>query len=374
MQKTSLLCALPLVWFAACGGESDSFDTNTPAADVPLENVPERYAEAYCGVLERCSGFFFELVFPLEDCATLAAEAARQGGFSALEAAVEDGRIEYHPDKAEACFDAIEARDCADANDRDIEACEAALSGTVPEDGDCELDEECEGSLICETNAVCPGVCVKRYGPGVACLESDECADGLVCSTATAHCVAPAGEGGACEGGTEPQCDVGLLCVGNDNSQQRPGSCRPLDSVLFQGAGESCDPTNAELCEDGLACVLTGLNEELAAAWECQPIAASGGTCRLGLPEQCPAGEYCDVTLVGAAAGQASECETLPAPGEPCAPRPFGFLAACEAYARCEDGLCVALRDLGESCSSSAVCYSGYCAGGACEPPRACLD
>jgi hypothetical protein len=375
MRQAKLLYLWALACSAACGGESDSFDTNpdTPAA-VPLEDLPERFAEAYCGVLERCSGFVYDFVFPLEDCATLAAAASRQGGFSLIEAAVDDGRIEYHADLAEACFEAIEARACAEANDRDIEACEAALSGTVPEDGDCELDEECEGSLICETKGACPGRCVERYGAGVPCLENDECANGLVCSTATAHCVVPAGEGAACEGGTEPQCDVGSLCSGNDNALQQPGTCRPLDSVVLRGEGAECDPTSAELCEEGLSCVLLGLSAELAGAWECRALAASGAACRLGLPEHCSAGEYCELALAGAARGEDGECRKLPAPGAACAPRPFGFSPACEAYARCENGQCVALRDLGESCASSAVCYSGYCAAGACEPPRACLD
>jgi hypothetical protein len=373
MKKATLVAVLSTLGaLPACGGDSSSFDTSPPPIPVPLEEVPAHYADAYCSVLERCSGFLYELIFPLEDCRRLATEAARQGGFSELIDAVDDGRIVYHADKAGACFEAIEARACSELNARELPECEAALAGTVAEDGDCSLDEECEGALICEHDGACPGACVERYGAGTECVENDQCADGLVCSTATAHCVEPAREGTACEGGTEPQCDVGLLCVGNDNALREPGICRPLDTVSFGSAGASCDPTNAMLCEEGLSCVVTGLGEDLGASWECQAIADLGGPCRLGIPEHCPSGEFCPVGLLEALAGAEADCQPLPAAGEPCANRPLVFLPACEAYARCDAGECVELRDLGESCETSAVCYSGSCADGACEPPRSC--
>jgi hypothetical protein len=396
------LWGAPLVLALACGGESDDFgpapsggssgqgtggsagssagkggaagSAGKPSGSIPLEDTPHAYATAYCALLERCGGFLFDLVTAYEDCVTLTEERLRQGGLDALTEAVDDGRVEYHGDLMQGCLDAVDMRACDTLTTRGIPECEAALSGTAAEGESCELNEECEGSLICETNGSCPGTCVERYSAGEDCSADDDCADGLVCSKVTAHCAKPAQMGEACEGGSEVQCDVGLLCGGQDAEQMKPGICAPISSVELRGEGAACDPNAGSLCESGLSCVLTGY-ANMALTWECRTPSVSGGNCGVGLPEDCVDGQYCPLTGVDVLAGTfTATCTPLPAAGEDCAKRPLGALMpGCAPYARCGgDGKCIDFRDLGESCTNDEVCYSSHCSGGACEPAHAC--
>ncbi len=378
-----IVCA----WAAACGGNSE-VNEGTPAAGkggsagageggasggITLDELPDAYAGALCQVLERCGGAVYDIFTAYEDCKTLTAETLRQGGLDALAASVAAGRVEYHPDLVPACIAAVESRACDELIDRGIDACEAAIHGTVPGGQSCNLNEECEGSLICEINAACPGTCVERYTAGIACTSDGECADGLVCSQVTAHCVKPAEAGESCGGGTEAQCDAGYYCQGDEVSRKMPGKCVAIDAITLGGAGDACDPTAGALCETSLSCVLSGVTGS-ALTWQCRAPGVAGVACGLGLPEDCPAGEYCPLALTDVASGTVeSNCVPLPASGEKCASRPLGGMPVCVAYARCgADGQCIDLRDLGESCDSDAVCYSGHCANGACEPANAC--
>src|SRR5690349_21711108 len=68
------------------GGSSGS----AGGSSVLLADTPEAYASAYCDLIERCGGIFWELTTAYEDCATLTAERIRQDGFDALKSAVDD--------------------------------------------------------------------------------------------------------------------------------------------------------------------------------------------------------------------------------------------------------------------------------------------
>lgn len=372
MKTLRLTALLPVALFVACGGSSDFTEGDGDNGDsVALADLPGEFAAAQCTLFERCLEPVIHIFFSLEECGTLYERAALDSGLRDLEAAVEAGTVKYDGKKAAKCLDIIANRNCADMHQRTIEECEAALAGTVAAGGDCELDAECSGSMICEIADQCPGTCVERYGAGEVCAENDECADGLVCSNATMRCIAPVGDGEACGGGIEPDCDGGFLCVGEDEGNAQPGTCTPLDEVVQHGVGEPCSPSVGELCEEGLSCVL----ESLLLTFTCKSIPASGGECGIGFPEHCPAGEYCPL---GDADFQnddfVSNCVPLPQVGEACAVRPVASQPACEAYARCDTptGMCLGLRGLGESCSSNDLCYSGNCENGGCAPLRAC--
>jgi hypothetical protein len=368
---------------AACSGKSDS----TPAAPsgaagessggsagtsgITLDALPDAYAKAYCSVLERCFGAFYGLITAYEDCEKITAERLRQSGLDALSAAVAGGSVEYHADKVQGCIDSMQSKACADLTERASDACEAAITGTRALGESCELDEECEGSLICDVKDACPGSCVERYTAGIPCGSDDQCADGLVCSQVTAHCVKPADEGEGCGGGVEAQCAAGLLCKGEDKSKMQAGSCVTLDAVALGGEGDACDPATLALCQSGLSCVITAVNP---VTWACKKPGGAGATCGIGLPEACPVGQYCPVTTADLLAMTVeAKCTPLPSAGEACAPRPFDSLQACAPYERCDtDGRCIGLRNLGQSCDTSDVCYTQRCVSGACEPVGAC--
>ena len=373
MNPYRSIAVVALLLFAACGGSSGFDSTEGAPGSVPLSDLPAELASAQCDIARRCLAPVFHIFFGQEDCETRVEEQVRQGGFGALEAAVEAGRVTYDAEAAADCLEIVATRDCAEANQRTIDACEAALGGTVAPGGDCEIDEECAGSRICEVASACPGTCVDRYGAGQACTDNDQCADGLVCSEATMRCIAPAEDGAACGGGVEPQCDGGLLCEGEDEDAGMTGTCSPLGEIEERTAGQACSPSVGNLCEEGLSCALDALAPELG--FSCRAMPASGGPCRIGFPENCPRGEYCPLTIEELALGTFdSECAPLPGDGEPCAVRPENVGPVCAAYTRCDapTGTCLALRDLGETCSSDELCHSGSCDNGGCAPNRAC--
>lgn len=357
----------------SAGSSGKGGSSGSSGSGVTLEDLPGAYADAYCKLLERCGGILYDLTTAYEDCSTLATERVRQDGLSSLEQAIDDGRVVYHPELVPACIEAVTSRVCEDLNERDIEACNLAIEGTAAEGEPCTMTEECDGSLICETKDACPGTCVERYSAGVVCASSDECADGLVCSEATAHCVQPTRDGEACGGGVEAQCEAGFFCAGDDKGKMETGTCLAFDELVLGAEGDACDPETAKLCADGLSCVITGVANE-ALTWECQAKGTSGSACHLGLPEACPLGEFCPIRIEDVLLGTfEAECTPLPAIGEDCAVRPLpGILPDCVAYARCGDGKCVGLRELGQSCSGDVLCYSGHCVAGACEPGHTC--
>lgn len=353
-------------------GVAGSSVAGSPSASGPaLAELPPLLADAMCGIYEDCFGQLFDL-FLLEDCAELTERRVAQGGFSRVELAVQSGSVQYDPARAEECLSAYEARGCDDLLARHIEACEEALEGTLQTGDECELDEECAGDAICLVADACPGHCAPRQPAGESCHTDDQCADGLVCSKVTNLCVEPRTESEACEGGSEAQCAPGLLCLGADEDEARTGTCREVDALLTAAEGQTCDIMRGPLCQQGLTCAVTevpasGAADSLPGA--CEPTVGSGEDCHLSVPSQCPEGEYCSIEIADVLLGQLGTCTPLPRAGEACAP---DLGPRCEAFARCVDDSCVAMRDLGESCTVDDVCYSGRCVDGGCTPGSGC--
>ena len=371
MKALRSLALLPVALFVACGASSDFKGGGGDDDALAFEDLPAEFARAQCELFERCYGPLYHIFLTFEDSTKRAESEFRDSGFGALGAAVDAKTVKYDGKKAALCLQALATRECSQANERPIEVCEEALVGTAALGGDCNLDEECEGSHICEFAAQCPGTCVERYTEGHPCVENDECATTLVCSDATKRCVVPAADGEACGAGVEPQCDGGLLCEGEDDGAGRPGTCRPLDRIAEHGVGEACSPSVGDLCEPGLSCVI----DSLTPTFVCKTIPASGGSCGIGFPENCPVGEYCPLGNAELALSVfEASCVPLPQVGEPCATRPDFIAGRCEPYSRCDEptGRCLGLRGLGETCSSDELCNSGHCENGGCASPRAC--
>src|SRR6185295_13596105 len=100
-MKKLWLWGAPFVLVMACGGESDDFgpgptggssgsagssgasggssgSAGKPSGGIALEDTPHAYATAYCSLLERCEGIFYELITAYEDCVTVTEQRLRQ--------------------------------------------------------------------------------------------------------------------------------------------------------------------------------------------------------------------------------------------------------------------------------------------------------
>jgi hypothetical protein len=355
---------IPALWLAAACGSST--DDDTPRA-IPLEEVPAVYAEALCESLTRCAGPLLEVFLAGEDCVTTTTERISEE-IPRLEQAIEDGRVQYRGDRLQACADEIRSRGCATLNDREPDVCQQALDGTVAIGGDCVMDEECDGAARCDFAAACPGQCTELAAEGEACDENDHCASGLSCSETSGRCETPGGPGDACEAG-EPSCGFGYACAGADAENDQPGHCRTYDEVFAGADGDVCDPVNAVLCAPSLSCQVDAFTVATGIEAHCAPSVGSAASCRVAFPDQCPDDEYCDVP----ASALEGTCKPRPAIGQPCGLEPFETEGTiCEAYARCNGGVCKALSNLGESCAVDAVCYSGHCEAGSCGSTASC--
>jgi hypothetical protein len=328
---------------------------------VSLDQLASELAKTECGLYEKCVGQAISVFFGDEDCVTVTTSRVENGGLSQLETAVDSGKVSYDPALAAQCLADIAARTCDELDNRSSDICEQAVAGTVPLDGDCQFDFDCQGKNYCKFSGSCPGKCAPREAAGGSCNQNDDCQDGLVCSKQTNACVKPAAANESCGGGVAPDCASALFCVGADAQSGQAGTCQATADVFSATSGQTCSWAAGPLCAGDLACVyssVTGPNP----TGTCQAKVASGAACKtVSIPNQCPSGEYC----AGPTTSLDGTCTAKPAAGEPCATTPIGTV--CAAYTRCESGNCVALQANGGPCSQDAVCYSEHCVQGGCK-------
>ena len=229
----------------SCGGGS-----------IPVDELPARYATALCTALQNCVGpAAFSLFLGGANCVDLTTKRLENGTFALMQQKITAGTIRYDGNKAQACFDALSSLTCDGLLQRDQPACLAALDGVVALGGDCDINEECAGSAICQSSTgTCPGKCAALLSAGLACSADGDCASGLQCSSETSLCVKPAVVGDACEYGSPP-CSPGLLCLGKDETAKTPGVCRSAADAFSAAAGAACDPAAGILCTSGVSCV-----------------------------------------------------------------------------------------------------------------------
>jgi hypothetical protein len=359
-----------------CGGSSSS---PGDSGAIALADAPGQLAQAFCAAEQACSPFAYGVAFANTDCTSVLTKQLEQASFDQIQTAVAAKTVKYDGNLARQCVTAVSTGSCSNLDNNSPDVCQQALVGTVAVGGDCNIDAECAGLSRCDiSGGTCPGTCAGRASAGVACGKDSDCALGLVCSSATAHCVAPAAKGEACKGTTAGECAAGLLCVGNDDSAKREGKCMTEADTFVASEGQSCDLQKGPWCMSGLACVVDSASLAGVVA-TCHAIAKAGGDCGLGIPSQCPTGQSCPLQLTDIATGTYSaKCAALPAEGEACAPA-LG-LARCATNLVCDDitaplqPVCVTAHDLGESCNGNALCYSQHCVGKTCVPESACAQ
>lgn len=343
----------------ACG---DSRGMNTP-----IENVPERFAEAYCAQLEQCGGGpLIRLFLQGADCSEQLTRELRSQQLPRWQQAMEAGTLEYDGRALDSCIQQIESLGCDVFTQRAFDACEGAFMGQVEPGGTCNVDIECSGSRICRfPDDTCPGTCGERRGEGSSCSDDEECMSGLLCQQGT--CTDPAASGEPCGTSDHPGCALPNTCVGADAEAGEPGTCQPLEELLTEAEGESCNLEGGPYCMDGLSCAVTGVSGGQA-QFECVASSESGGSCRVGFPDPCPNGEYCDAEPMNLEFE--GTCTALPTDGESC--RQGELAARCAPDHTCVDGTCARVGELGAECGDDAECYSDRCEDGRCTEPPFC--
>ena len=343
----------------ACGGSAKDDADEGPS--VSLEELPAKYAEAFCQTFTNCVGDLYGIYRPGEECVkdfTVTVEEA----LATLPNAVDAGRVKYHGTKVQKCLDDMAAGGCDTLSQRASESCKAALEGTLEEGEDCSLDAECAGEQYCKLGASCPGKCAPYEQAGGPCASSDNCVSGLKCGD-TGLCVAPSNEGEACEQG-EPNCTDGLMCLGQDSAQKTPGKCYSIKEALSGKEGAACS-LDGHLCADGFACEITSL---APIGGTCVAKVGSGDACKAAFPDECPADQYCAPGLNPLMGGT---CTSKPTAGEKCAAG-LGGGQICAPYTRCDADVCRDIAHAGEECNEDDTCYSGHCVNMACVTGSSC--
>ncbi len=350
-----------LLVIAGCG------DSRTPgmSGPVPITDVPHQLATTTCDKLDTCFAAYagiFDLF--LGDC-----DAQLEGQFAdtALprwQMAIAMGTLVYHDDLFGSCLSQIRALGCSELQSgRMPAACEAAIEGTVALGGACNIDEECAGATYCNFTGSCPGACTMLAGEGMACDGDDHCASGTVCTDGT--CGRTAAHGAACGGGTAPDCEAGLLCIGESSSMMRTGTCRTSSEVFTVAEGGTCNFETGLMCAGGLSCAVMGSG--MSAMLTCQRGVGSGAACSFGIPDPCPDGEYCNAdTSMMRYTGM---CVRLPGEGQPCADRLF---TDCASGLSCRSGTCRRTQRIGGACMTGSDCFSGTCSGMVCATAGFC--
>lgn len=293
--------------FAACGDE----DGGGP---IPISELGEAFVNAYCNVYVTCG-----LIDDISTCRQLDIDIEID---ASLIAAIEAGKVIYHPDKARTCLNGITGSCDRLALNRSNNtlACDETFEGTVAAGGQCAIDEECQ-SASCDVpacpDACCQGTCVGDAPParprlGESCAETTACVDSF-CDATTLTCAAYRPNGEAC----------------TSTNQCAAGACTNQICTALPKTGEACIPsqTTSNVCRDlgdtcsatSNTCVAYGLTgDPCTAATDCSPIywCGAGGTCQLRprLGDACGSAQvggscidrsYCDATVMTCTAPQA---------------------------------------------------------------------
>ena len=233
------------------------------------------YSNLLCSGLSECCG---ALDKPVDAAQCKQLFQFQQAG---LQKGIDDGKMTFDGDRADACLAAVRASDFDFCGQNDgPPACDQVVKGQVAAGEACDDDSECArpagGDASCEIGGDSDaGKCVqeKRGTAGEACYgtceaegSSTTCSgfgeeptnfikvqcfrnDGLRCDTETKKCLALAAAGGECN--SDEACESGLRCDFTDSKcvvlTATGGDCQANDECL---AG-FCDPSNK--CAEPLA-------------------------------------------------------------------------------------------------------------------------
>lgn len=336
-------------------GCSSSDDSKPGDPGIPFEDLPAELTTAVCQLLAGCGAELTAVYLPNEDCETLQQRIFVDSDYPGLAAAVDAGRVVYHPTAARACLDAIANGSCDALLGGLPKVCDDTIEGTIPLGAACTVDAECGSSRYCDASTACPGKCAERGSSGAPCVEDSACGRGLVCTPA-GTCATPIAKGAACDEKGAP-CVAGAFCFGATADTQ--GRCSDVDTLFTTNEGQACDVASGPLCSLDLTCVPTG-----GTSGTCEEPSSLGQGCAAAFPDGCGSDAHCELGTDGT-----GTCVALPGAGEPCA-QVFG--PQCKPFARCVNGTCRNLQRLGGNCEADIMCYSGNCDASVCKSTDAC--
>ena len=325
-------------------------------------------ASRWCDYEVRCGRVG---VHDLASCAPPAALLSTIPTFD-VENEIGSHRLQFHPDNASWCLDAVKKLPCDDAQAAADLArrCHGIVTAAAPTGATCFADEECVGGACVRAGDGCSGTCVPWAPPGSACVPSGGAPD-VTCDPTVHYCDGvckhKGKRGAACS--DDSQCLFDWVCVdgkcadpprlaaGDVCGTQSP----PCKDGLYcdetgtcaarKTSGEAC--TRVDACADGLVCV----------GGTCGPWLDAGQACMPAMPSGCPATETC---TNGACASGAL---------------PHGPHQACKADGDCASGLycngfsCEYQRGALGPCTADAGCQSGLSCDAAtqtCRLPVSC--
>jgi len=297
-----------LAWGAGCESKASSPDP------IALEDWPTRFEAVTCAWRVACS------LDPSVPTCEASLQYPSRRSWLTLRAAIDRGTVLYDAEAAGAClrerFTGFGCSELEAMYGEQPDACLRTFTGTVPLGGTCFAEEECAGEAYCSlvtTYPCVPAICVAA-GQALVPLGGD-------CSVAGSQCT----PGAFCADG---ETCTALLPAGSPCSSTLV--CRFPKEVCYAGIcrvppdeGEACDPIGSDY----------------------------GGPCRR-IDDRCN-----DATGL---------CTRLPGPGESCA-----STKTCVPYAECDNDVCVAQADLGQSCDLRSCIGELACTGGVCGPPPA---
>jgi len=275
---------------------------------------------------------------------------------------------------AGACVGGV-APDCDDLNGCTDDSCDSA-SGCVNADN----AVSCDDGDACTTSDTCSaGVCAGGAAPdcddlngctddscdsALGCVSVDNaasCNDGDACTTSDTC------SGGACLGGTAPDCDDVNGCT--DDSCDSASGCVNADNVVSCDDGDACTTSDTCSAGDCLGGEAPDCDDEnLCTDDSCD---SASGCVNANNAVSCDDGDACttsDTCSAGACLGGAApDCDDVNGCTDDSCDSASGCVSVDNA-ASCNDG---------DACTTSDSCVAGACLGGAapdCDDTNGCTD
>ncbi len=258
-MKLSRTLVAALLFAIGCGGQSVSLVPDGGAGGDAGPTTPcGRYAQAYCGRLQACTGGA-SITRNWGDMGTCLArqELSCSNGLGAPQTSQTTALVDQ-------CAAALPSSACPSFLDNELPA-SCTPRGLAAQGAPCSVNAQCATGFCSGTRHALCGTCDAPPSAGASCAASN-CGHGLACiwnSMVVDVCEPYVLAGAACGAFSDPICAAGLTCAGASSVTGVGGTCAPA----IETVGTTCGSKNMNLGCDGAV----GL-------W-CQTLPGPGATC-----------------------------------------------------------------------------------------------